>query len=93
MRWCYENKPVKGESLTPGRAQCRKLQTDDQTEFLKMLRDLEKVHAAGKRRESPTSTSQSQSGGGGAGSASTDRGEETVLQLIDKLVAGCQGAT
>jgi hypothetical protein len=81
MRWCYQNKPVPDETLTPGRAQCRILQKEDPVEFLKMLRDLEKA-LAGLRRPGP----EQAAGGPSKSPGSDDRGEQTTRELIDKLM-------
>ena len=86
MRWCYETKPAEGETLTPGRAQCRLLQQTEPVEFMKMLRDLEKALVAGKPKEVPGSSGTGTSVNGSGGLVPLDKGEQTTREMIDKLL-------
>jgi hypothetical protein len=87
MRWVSENAVKEGEVLTPLRANCRKLQVEDLTEFMRQLAGLEKAQAA---RKAPAPTSGLSGTGvpanGSSGPTRGDKGEETIFELIDKLV-------
>jgi hypothetical protein len=88
MRWVSENAVKEGETLTPLRANCRKLQVEDLTEFMRQLAGLEKAQAA---RKAPAPTSGLSGTGvpenGSSGPTRGDKGEETIFELIDKLLA------
>lgn len=86
MRWCYQNTPKEGESLTPGKTMCRALQKDNPAEFLKRLQDQERAHAAGKPKPVPGSSGTGTNPSGSAGPVPLDKGELTVREMIDKLL-------
>ena len=90
MRWCYKTAPKEEETLTPGRASCRKLQKAEPLEFLKMLRDLEKALLAGRPKPAPGSSGTGTGASGSAGPAPLDKGEETTREMIDKLLKDFQ---
>jgi hypothetical protein len=90
MRWVSENAVKEGEVLTPLRANCRKLQVDDLTEFMRQLAGLEKAQAARKPTTSVPAAGSSGTGGSANGSSGptpgADKGEETTREMIDKLL-------
>ena len=91
MRWVSENAVKEGEVLTPLRANCRKLQVDDLTEFMRQLAGLEKAQAARKPAPAGAQVSGSSGTGGPASGSSgptpgSDKGEETTREMIDKLL-------
>lgn len=97
MRWVSENKFQEGEKLNPLRQMYRDLQTNDLIEFTRQLGMQERALAS-RRSPPPTpSTSAPKADGsssitaqanGSSGPTVLDKGEMTVLEAIDKLLAG-----
>ena len=90
MRWVSEHQPEKGEALSALRANCRQLQQEDLTEFMRQLAGLEKAHQSRKSTPPPSggsSTGTSGSGSGGPSGSAPDRGEATTREMIDKLLS------
>ncbi len=93
MRWVYQNPAV----VPPLERQkvLHELLKKDSVEFLRQLKDLEKAQASRKPATGgATTTSSGTDGGGmpGVPGAAPDRGETRILEMIDKLMSGFEGA-
>lgn len=88
MRWVYRS--GKEEDVTPGQHLCRKLMEDSPEKFLDRLMRYEALHEA-RAAKAVAGNARETAAGGREAPLKNDKGEERVLELIDRLLEEWNG--